>query len=119
MDDDKKTYTEDEERRRHSHRREERDEDYCGRREYGRPDIPVEAIGELLDKVSDKLPKLLEGVHRAYYSIESGTNAGKSVGAFYKELIASGIPQDVALNLTEKYMISLSDFQEMWPEKDK
>ncbi len=119
MDEEKRTAAEEEESRRRQHNiRDEWDEDCHGKRHF-KSDIPVEAIGELLDKVSDKLPRLLEGVHRAYYSIESGTNAGKSVGAFYKELIASGIPQDVALNLTEKYMISISDFSDMWPEKDK
>jgi hypothetical protein len=72
-------------------------------------EIPVEEIGRLLDEVSTKLPKLLEGIQRSYYSPESGMSAGKSIGAFYKELISSGIPQDVALRLTENYMVSFKD----------
>jgi hypothetical protein len=81
--------------------------------------MTAEEIGQILDVVSTKVPRLLEGVHRTYYSVESGTNAGKSVGAFYKELMESGIPQDMALNLTERYMISVRDFKGMWNKKDE
>lgn len=81
--------------------------------------VSAEEIGQILDVVSTKLPALLKGVHSTYYSVESGTNAGKSVGAFYKELIESGIPQNVALNLTERYMISVQDFKGMWNKKDE
>ena len=72
-------------------------------------DIPVKEIGELLDEVSTKLPKLLEGIQKSYYSVENGTNAGKSIGAFYKELIAAGMSNDVALRLTERFMVSVKD----------
>ena len=72
-------------------------------------DIPVKEIGELLDEVSTKLPKLLEGIQRSYYSVENGANAGKSIGAFYKELIAAGMSNDVALRLTERFMVSIKD----------
>ena len=72
-------------------------------------DIPVKEIGELLDEVSMKLPKLLEGIQKSYYSVENGTNAGKSIGAFYKELIEAGMSNEVALRLTERFMVSVKD----------
>ncbi len=71
--------------------------------------IPVEDIGRLLDEVSTKIPKLIDGLQRSYYNPENGANYGKAVGAFFKELVASGIPQDVALKLTANYMFSFKD----------
>lgn len=73
------------------------------------PEIPVKEIGELLDEISTKLPRLLEGVQKSYYSVENGTNAGKSIGAFYKELLVAGMPEDVVLRLTERFMVSVKD----------
>lgn len=66
-------------------------------------------VAEILDAVADKIPKMLKGIQTAYYSPEAGANSGKAIGAFYKELIASGIPAETALVLTENYMISLKD----------
>jgi hypothetical protein len=83
-------------------------------------DIPVKEIGELLDEVSTKIPKLLDGIQKSYYSVENGTNAGKSIGAFYKELLAAGMDADVALRLTERYMVSVKDFTDLGHKsKDK
>jgi hypothetical protein len=82
-------------------------------------DIPVEEIGKLLDEVTTKIPKLIEGIQRSYYSLEGGTTAGKSIGAFYTELVASGIPQDVALRLTENYMVSFKDLAKLTVNNNK
>lgn len=76
-------------------------------------EIPVKEIGELLDEVSTKLPKLLEGIQKSYYSVENGANAGKSIGAFYKELLAAGMSDDVALRLTERFMVSIKDLTDL------
>lgn len=77
------------------------------------PDIPVKEIGELLDEVSTKLPKLLEGIQKSYYSVENGTNAGRTIGTFYKELLAAGMSNDVALRLTERFMVSIKDLTDL------
>lgn len=81
-------------------------------------EIPVKEIGELLDEVSTKLPKLLEGIQKSYYSVENGSNAGKSIGAFYKELIEAGMPNDVALRLTERFMVSVKDLTDLAHKED-
>ena len=81
-------------------------------------DIPVKEIGELLDEVSTKIPKLLEGIQRSYYSVENGTNAGKTIGAFYKELIEAGMSNDVALRLTERFMVSVKDLTDLARKDD-
>jgi hypothetical protein len=72
-------------------------------------DIPVKEIGELLDQVSNKAPKLLNAIMNGVYSEEAGTRIGKGTGSFYKELIASGIPADAALELTREYMSALTE----------
>lgn len=72
-------------------------------------EIPVKEIGQLLDEVSTKIPKLLEGINQVVYSPDVGSKAGKAVGTFYKELIDSGLSPEVAMKLTEKYMFSLND----------
>jgi hypothetical protein len=88
------------------------------RHERKHSEIPVKEIGELLDEVSIKLPKMLEGIQKCYYSVENGANAGKSIGAFYKELLAAGMSEDVALRLTERFMVSVKDFTDLAHSKD-
>ena len=72
-------------------------------------DIPVKEIGQLLDEVSLKVPKLIAGLMESVYSPENGTNMGRAVGNLYKELLDSGIPQEDALKIAEDYMLSMKD----------
>jgi len=69
-------------------------------------DIPVKEIGELLDEVSDKVPKLIHGLMDSMYSAEAGKKIGQSVGNLYKELIDSGVPQEEALQMAKEFMLS-------------
>ena len=71
--------------------------------------IPVKEIGDLLDSVSVKVPKLISGLMDTVYSAEAGTKMGQSVGNFYKELIESGIPKEDAMQMTKNYMLSVKD----------
>lgn len=71
--------------------------------------IPVKEISELLDSVSTKLPDLIRNLLRTVYSPEAGSETGKAVGALYKELIAAGMPQEVAVKMASDYMFSLKD----------
>jgi len=66
-------------------------------------------IADILDAVSDKIPGLIKGLFNAIYSAEAGAEAGKSVGNFYTNLLESGIPEELALTLTERYMFSVRD----------
>ena len=72
-------------------------------------DIPVKEIGEMLDEVSTKIPKLINGVLSSLYSAEAGKNMGQAVGSFYKELLEAGIPMDEALKMAKDYVLSLKD----------
>lgn len=64
-------------------------------------------LAELLDTVTEKVPKLLNGVISTIYSAESGEQLGKAVGAFYKSLVDSGIPATDALEMAKDYMTQI------------
>lgn len=66
-------------------------------------------IGEILDAVSDKVPKLISGIVSTLYSAEAGKNMGQAVGSLYRELLESGLPEDVAIEMAKNYMLSLKD----------
>ncbi len=72
-------------------------------------DIPVKDIANLVDEMSDKVPKLIRGLMDTMYSAEAGKKMGQSVGNFYKELIESGIPQDAAVKMAADYMLTIKD----------
>jgi hypothetical protein len=72
-------------------------------------DSPHEVV-EILDAVSDKIPKIIKGLMDSLYSKEAGTNIGQSVGAFYKELLAAGIPQETANELVKEFSFSMKNF---------
>ncbi|MHB1154459.1 MAG: hypothetical protein ACYCWE_03140 [Eubacteriales bacterium] len=72
-------------------------------------EIPTREIGELLEEVSTKVPKLIQGIISSLYSAEAGKNMGQAVGNLYKELIEAGIPQEDALKMAKDYMLSLKD----------
>lgn len=71
------------------------------------PNIPVAEIKELLDAVGEKVPGLIKELMATVYSAEAGQELGKAAGGFHKELIASGIPEEDALDMTKSYIASL------------
>lgn len=73
------------------------------------PDIPVQEIGQLLDEVSGKMPKVISGLMDTMYSADAGKKMGQAVGNLYKELVESGIPHEDALQMARDYMLSLKD----------
>ncbi len=72
-------------------------------------DIPVKEINELLDAVSGKIPKMIGGIMDTMYSAEAGQKMGRAVGSFYKELVDSGIPTQVAVTMARDYMLSMKE----------
>ncbi|MGI6687298.1 MAG: hypothetical protein ACOX6Y_02865 [Christensenellales bacterium] len=69
----------------------------------------VNELRDVLDTVSERVPKLIKDVVGSIYSREAGASMGQSVGAYYQELIASGIPQEAALEMAKSYSISMKD----------
>jgi len=64
----------------------------------------VNALNDVLEVVSDKIPKLISELLKTFYSEEAGSQMGKAVGSFYKELVNAGMPADEALEMAQDYM---------------
>ena len=75
--------------------------------EYTNPDA-IE-VNELLDVVATKIPDMITKILRSVYSEDAGRSMGRAVGGLYTELLAAGIPKDVAVKMASDYMISLKD----------
>lgn len=68
------------------------------------PDDDPKKIGEILDIVAEKLPSVMKTIRETFLSEEAGRDFGKAVGAFYKELVASGIPSEQAMEMAMEYV---------------
>jgi hypothetical protein len=73
-----------------------------GERKKGSED--AEEVREILGVVSAQVPALIKGIIGSVFSEEAGKDMGKAAGAFYKELKESGIPDDVAVEMTQNYI---------------
>ena len=76
------------------------------------PRLPVPSprfLPAVLDALGEKIPKIIKGLMDSLYSKEAGTNIGQSVGAFYKELLAAGIPQETANELVKEFSFSMKN----------
>ncbi len=76
-------------------------------------DIPVKEIGELLEEVSTKVPRLISSLISTLYSAEAGKQMGQAVGNLYKELVESGIPHEDALQMAKDYIQTLKGITEI------
>jgi hypothetical protein len=63
-----------------------------------------ENIKELLGVVSSEVPLLIKNLLSSIFSEEAGRTMGKAAAAYYKELKEGGLPDQVAVKLTEEYM---------------
>ncbi|MFW9805373.1 MAG: hypothetical protein ACFFFK_01430 [Candidatus Thorarchaeota archaeon] len=72
----------------------------------------AEALPELFGAINDAIPKLISGLIESVYSPEAAGNMAAGIGKFYSNLIAEGIPEDVALDMTKKFVGAL-DFSKL------
>lgn len=70
------------------------------------------ALPELFGALNDAIPKLISGLIGSVYSPEAAGNMATGIGKFYSNLIAEGIPEDVALDMTKKFVGAL-DFSKL------
>jgi hypothetical protein len=70
----------------------------------------AEEVREILGVVSKEVPALIKNIVASVFSEEAGRSMGKAAAAFYKELKDSGMPNDVALKMTEEYMSTFTSF---------
>lgn len=72
-----------------------------------------ENIKELLGVVSTEIPAMIKSIVNTVFSEEAGRNMGKAAAAYYKELKAGGLPEDVAVKLTQEYMQTFTSLGSM------
>jgi hypothetical protein len=72
-----------------------------------------ENIKEILAVVSSEVPSLIKNVLGSVFSEEAGRNMGKAAAAYYKEMKDGGLPEQVAVKLTEDYMRTFSSIGDM------
>lgn len=68
-----------------------------------------EEVEKILKSVSDMVPTLVKGVIGAIFSPEAGKNMGAAAANFYKEVKAGGLPDDVAVKMTQDYVKTFTD----------
>ena len=72
-------------------------------KEKRRSDDPEE-VKAILGVVSKEIPALIKGIISSVFSEEAGKDMGKGAAAFYKELKEGGMPEEVAVKMTENYI---------------
>jgi len=70
-------------------------------------------IKEILGVVSTEIPALIKSLLASVFSEEAGRNMGKAAAAYYKELKQGGLPEEVAVKLTEDYMRTFTSLGDM------
>jgi hypothetical protein len=83
------------------------------RRERKHEEQSPENIKEILNVVSSEVPALVKNLLGSVFSEEAGRNMGKAAAAYYKEMKAGGLPEQVAVKLTEDYMRTFSSIGDM------
>jgi hypothetical protein len=73
----------------------------------------VEELREVLNVVSKEVPSLIKGIIGSLFSEEAGRDMGKAAAAFYKELKDAGMPENVAVKMTEDYVSAFTSLGEV------
>ena len=73
----------------------------------------AEEVKEILSVVSTEVPTMIKSILASVFSEEAGRNMGKAAAAYYKELKNGGLPEDVAVKLTEEYMRTFTSIGDM------
>ncbi|MDH5495689.1 MAG: hypothetical protein OEY24_08330 [Candidatus Bathyarchaeota archaeon] len=76
-------------------------------------DKEAEEVKEILSVVSTQVPTLIKSILASVFSEEAGRSMGKAAGAYYKELKDSGMPEHVAVKMTEDYMRTFTNLGEV------
>ena len=82
----------------------------------------VEEMKEVFRVLSTEIPALIKGIIASVFSEEAGRSMGKAAAAFYKELKESGMPDEVAVKMTENYIsvfTSLGDLMKKFTKGKK
>ena len=72
-----------------------------------------EDIKGILSAVSSEVPSMIKNILASVFSEEAGRSMGKAAAAYYKELKQGGLPEQVAVRLTEDYMRTFTSIGDM------
>jgi hypothetical protein len=72
-----------------------------------------ENIKEILGVVSSEIPAMIKSILSSVFSEEAGRNMGKAAAAYYKELKDGGLPEPIAVRMTEEYMRTFTSLGDM------
>lgn len=75
--------------------------------------MEAESVKEILGVVSSEVPALIKSILASVFSEEAGKNMGKAAAAYYKELKNGGLPEQVAVKMTEDYMRTFTSLGDM------
>jgi len=84
-----------------------------GERRSKKKEEDVEELREVLSVVSKEVPALIKGIIASVFSEEAGRDMGRAAAAFYKELKEAGMPEDVAVKMTEGYISTFTSLGEV------
>jgi hypothetical protein len=73
----------------------------------------AENIKQILGVVSTEIPAMIKSILSSVFSEEAGRNMGKAAAAYYKELKEGGLPEQVAVKMTEEYMRAFTGLGDM------
>ena len=75
--------------------------------------MEAENVKEILSVVSSEIPAMIKSILSSVFYEEAGRNMGKAAAAYYKELKDGGLPEQVAVKMTEEYMRTFTSLGDM------
>jgi hypothetical protein len=78
------------------------------------PISEAQEVKEILSVVSSEVPALIKGLIASVFSEEAGRSMGKGAAAYYKSLKEGGLPEDVAVKMTQDYVRTFTSFGEVF-----
>jgi len=75
--------------------------------------MEAENVKEILGVVSSEIPAMIKSILSSVFSEEAGRNMGKAAAAYYQELKDGGLPEQVAVKMTEEYMRTFTSLGDM------
>jgi hypothetical protein len=88
-------------------------EECCSKKREREEEEDVEELKEVLGVISKEVPALIKGIISSIFSEEAGKDMGRAAAAFYKELKEAGLPEDVAVRMTESYISAFTSLGEV------
>jgi hypothetical protein len=76
-------------------------------------EMDAQTIKEILGVVSTEIPSMIKSILSSVFSEEAGRNMGKAAAAYYSELKNGGLPEAVAVQLTQEYMRTFTSLGDM------